>query len=92
MYGRTMFGGHHWIARVNINFNKNDLEDVERARKCLMEIDENVRKLGSVIRYKAPPWAKKRNLEKANPTALELIRKIKRLLDPNGIMNPGHEI
>ena len=92
MYGRVMFGGHHWIARVNINFNKNDLEDVERARKCLMEIDENVRKLGSVIRYKAPPWAKKRNLEKANPTALELIRKIKRLLDPNGIMNPGHEI
>jgi glycolate oxidase len=29
-------------------------------------------------------------MEKMDPTTAELIRKVKRLLDPQGIMNPGN--
>ncbi|RLG50001.1 MAG: hypothetical protein DRN96_08715 [Thermoproteota archaeon] len=90
MYGRVMSGGHHWIARVNISFNKDDPSDIEAARRCLMEIDEKVRQLPSVVRYKAPSWAKERNFSRASPDSLELIKRVRRLLDPNGVMNPGH--
>jgi len=29
-------------------------------------------------------------LEKMDPNTVQLIKKVKRLLDPNGIMNPGN--
>ncbi|MHA1606345.1 MAG: FAD-binding oxidoreductase [Candidatus Freyarchaeota archaeon] len=89
-YSRALFGGHHWVARVNIAFNKNDPEDVEKTRRCLMEIDEAVRRLESPVRYKAPPWAWERNLAKASKDSVEFIKELRRFLDPNGIMNPGH--
>lgn len=88
-YGRVMFGGHYWIGRMNISFSKNDPKEVERARRCLMDIDEEARKVGSFIRYKPPPWAKARNFEKADSNSLEFMRKIREFIDPNGIMNPG---
>ncbi len=88
-YGRAMFGGHYWVGRMNISFSKNDPEEVEKVRKCLMDMDEEARKVGSFIRYKAPPWAKSRNFENADQNTVELMQKIKKLLDPNGIMNPG---
>jgi FAD/FMN-containing dehydrogenase len=40
--------------------------------------------------YKAPLWAHKVYEEKTLPATNELIKKIKKLLDPNMIMNPGH--
>lgn len=88
-YGRAMFGGHYWIGRMNISFSKNDPEEIEKVRRCLMDMDEAARKVGSFIRYKAPPWAKKRNFEKADPNTIELLKEVRKLLDPNGIMNPG---
>lgn len=89
-YSRVLQGGHSWIARVNINFNKGDPKDIEKTRKCLKEIDLKVRRLGSVIRYKPPEWAAERNLAQANKETIKLMEKIRRLLDPNQIMNPGH--
>ncbi|MFB0559967.1 MAG: FAD-linked oxidase C-terminal domain-containing protein, partial [Candidatus Lokiarchaeia archaeon] len=88
-YGRGMFGGHYWVGRMLISFSKNDPEEVEKVRKCFMDMDEEARKVGSFIRYKAPPWAKARNFEDANPNTVELMQKIRKLLDPNGVMNPG---
>ncbi|MEM2958963.1 MAG: FAD-linked oxidase C-terminal domain-containing protein [Candidatus Jordarchaeaceae archaeon] len=74
---------------MNISFSKNDPQEIQKVRKCLMDMDEEARKVGSFIRYKPPPWAKARNFEKADPNTLELMQKIKKLIDPNGIMNPG---
>ncbi|MFX1373053.1 MAG: FAD-binding oxidoreductase [Promethearchaeota archaeon] len=88
-YSRIMFGGHYCVARANINFNKNDPNDIEMARKLLKEIHEEVQKIDGAIMYKAPKWAYQTHKAKIFPTTGDLIEKIRKLLDPNKIMNPG---
>jgi FAD/FMN-containing dehydrogenase len=39
--------------------------------------------------YKSPKWAYETHKENIFPATGELIEKIRRLLDPNKIMNPG---
>jgi len=89
-YSRILFGGHYCVARTNINFNKDDPKEIESARQVLKEIHEEVQSIDGVVMYKAPPWAHNVYEEKTLPATTELIRKIKKLLDPNMIMNPGH--
>ncbi|MBA7684860.1 hypothetical protein ES703_93273 [subsurface metagenome] len=89
-YSRLLFGGHYCVSRFNINFNKNDPKEIESARKVLKEIHEEVSSLDGVVMYKAPKWAHEVYEEKILPATKELMKKIKYLLDPNKIMNPGH--
>ncbi len=91
-YGRIMFGGHYCVARTFINFNKNDPEDIKTARKILKEIHDEVQQLEGVIMYKPPKWVIQYYKDKTFPATNELINKIKRVLDPNNIMNPGQGI
>ena len=42
--------------------------------------------------YKPPLWAVKHHKDKMFPATRDLINKIKKLLDPNNIMNPGQGI
>ena len=91
-YSRIMFGGHYVVARSNVNFNKNDPEDIEIARKILKEIHDEVQKLDGVVMYKPPLWAVQYYKDKTLPSTTELINKIKKILDPNNIMNPGQGI
>jgi glycolate oxidase len=91
-YSRIMFGGHYCVARINVNFNKNDSEDIEKARKCLMEIHDAVQTLDGVIMYKPPKWVVQYYKNKTLPATNKLIENIKKFLDPNNIMNPGQGI
>jgi len=91
-YSRVLFGGHYVVARTNINFNKNDPEDIKTTRKLLKEIHEEVQQLGGVVMYKPPKWAVQTYKDRTLPATTELIEKIKKLLDPNNIMNPGQGI
>ncbi len=91
-YSRILFGGHYVVARSNVNFNKNDPEDIATARKILTEIHAEVQKLDGVVMYKPPLWAVKYYKDKTLPSTTELINKIKKILDPNNIMNPGQGI
>ncbi|MFX1303032.1 MAG: FAD-binding oxidoreductase [Promethearchaeota archaeon] len=91
-YSRILFGGHYVVARSNVNFNKNDPEDITTARKILTEIHAEVQKLDGVVMYKPPLWAVKYYKDKTLPSTTELINKIKKILDPNNIMNPGQGI
>ncbi len=91
-YSRLMFGGHYAVARTNINFNKNDPEDIENARKLLKEIHDEVQQLDGVVMYKAPKWALQSHKAKILPATNELIEKIRHVLDPNKIMNPGQGV
>ena len=85
-------GGHYSVARTNINFNKNDPEEIQKARDCLREIHEAVQNIDGVVMYKPPTWAVEHNKNKTLPATNNLIKKIKKLLDPNDIMNPGQGI
>lgn len=91
-YSRILFGGHYCVARTNINFNKNDPEDIKIARRLLKEIHDAVQSLDGVVMYKPPLWAVQSYKDKTLPATRELIDKIKKLLDPNNIMNPGQGI
>ncbi|MFW9990272.1 MAG: FAD-binding oxidoreductase [Candidatus Odinarchaeota archaeon] len=91
-YSRLMFGGHYVVARSNVNFNKNDPEDIKTTRKILQEIHEAVQKLDGVVMYKPPLWAVKYYKDKTLPSTTRLINEIKKVLDPNNIMNPGQGI
>ena len=91
-YSRIMFGGHYCVARANINFDKNDPEDIKKTRTILKEIFDAVHKLDGVVMYKPPLWVVEHHKSKTLPATTELIKKIKKLLDPNNIMNPGQGI
>jgi FAD/FMN-containing dehydrogenase len=41
------------------------------------------------IPYKMPTWAAGKILANADPEWVKMARKIKKCIDPNGIMNPG---
>jgi FAD/FMN-containing dehydrogenase len=87
-----MFGGHYCVTRTNVNFNKNDPEDIRKTRQILKEIHDAVQKLEGTIMYKPPKWVVKHYKEKTHPETTKLIDKIKKFLDPNNIMNPGQGI
>ena len=91
-YSRLMFGGHYCVARTNINFNKNDPKEIETARKVLHEIHESVQSLDGVVMYKPPLWAVQYYKNRTIPGTTKLIENIKKLVDPNDIMNPGQGI
>jgi glycolate oxidase len=70
-------------------FNRAVEEDVERARKALHETNKAVLEMGG-IPWKAEAPAQKLILERMDGTTKDLMKRVMRLLDPKGIMNPGN--
>jgi len=66
-------------------------EHYERSLKCVDEIIEIALKLGGVLSGEhGIGLEKQRFLKKAmDPAAIEIMKKMKALLDPKGILNPG---
>ena len=88
MVFRAMKGGHFGVLRYIEIFDKKNPSSVNAVRQCNEELCDLAMKLG-YIPYKSPIWMVKRFQDKINPTFMETLRKIKKLLDPNNIMNPG---
>ncbi len=70
-------------------FNRADEMSLENCRHALIETTQMALDLGGV------PWKptieeQQMILKKMNPVTISLINKVKKTLDPNGIMNPGH--
>lgn len=70
-----------------IRFPK-DTETINRVRACNEELLDFALGLGA-LPYKTPVWSAKRVQKIADPAFFALVRNIKKLLDPNNIMNPG---
>jgi glycolate oxidase len=71
------------------SFNRADEENIERVRKALEETDKLILDLGGVL-WKAELPGQKLMMERMDPNTVELMKKVKKALDPNGIMNPGN--
>jgi glycolate oxidase len=70
-------------------FNRADPADVARAQKALEETNKSVVALGGVP-WKAEAPAQKEIIRNMDPNMFDVMRRVRTVLDPNGIMNPGN--
>ena len=86
---RVIDGGHCMMFSFSYTFNRADPDEMDRAKKALDEAAEFSLDQGGVI-WKPNIDEQKMMMAKMDPNTLRLMGKIKELLDPNGIMNPGN--
>jgi hypothetical protein len=87
-YTRIMNEGHFAGLRWMLPYDKGDPDLVQRIKDLCAEQLELVLETG-YIPYKTPVWAVRKLEERVSPDWLKLHRRIKAILDPNNIMNPG---
>jgi FAD/FMN-containing dehydrogenase len=81
--------GHSVMLAYSYPFNRAIMEEADRARGALDETNRLTLELGGVI-WKPELPAQKLILERMDAGTRQLIDRIKKVLDPNGIMNPGN--
>jgi glycolate oxidase len=86
---RTVGRSHSMMFACAYPFNRADDEDRKNAQKALHETNRVMLELGG-IPWKAEEPAQQLILEKTDPETYELMKKVRKVLDPNGIMNPGN--
>jgi glycolate oxidase len=88
-YVHQVLMGNSVMFGFNYSFNRADQEEVERTRKALEESNRLTYELGGIV-WKGEVGAQRLAMERMDQNTMDLIKNIKRLLDPNGIMNPGN--
>ncbi len=86
---RPMGTGHFGVLRWITVFDRDDPEEIARTREVNRELCDMAVELG-FFPYKTPQWAWERYGDKLDPTFRRLVREVKKLMDPDGILNPGH--
>jgi glycolate oxidase len=81
-------GVHYGMLRAMIPFNKRSPEATENARQAIVECLKVDLDAGG-IPYKPPVDFAAEINKRAHPGYLSLLRQVKKLLDPNDIMNSG---
>jgi len=89
MTGRVIGRSHCMMFAFGYPFNRADPDNIETTKKALHDSNAASLDIGGV------PWkpevpAQKMVMERMDKNTLELMKRIKKLLDPNGIMNPGN--
>ncbi|MEM2213608.1 MAG: FAD-binding oxidoreductase [Candidatus Nezhaarchaeales archaeon] len=87
--GRVIGRGHCMMFSFAYPFNREDPESMEKARKAIQESYIATLEIGG-IPWKPEPPIQRVLLEKMPRETAELLKRIRSLLDPNGIMNPGN--
>ncbi len=88
LVARSMKEGHYQVLRFIIPFKKYDENEKKRVKECLRVLSEFLLKI-RYVPYKMPSWLAPIVWERTDKGYLELLKKIKTSIDPNGIMNPG---
>lgn len=70
-------------------FNRADPNDVARAQRALEETNKSVVAMGG-IPWKAEAPAQKEIIRNMDPATFDMMRRVRSVLDPKGIMNPGN--
>ena len=86
---QLLSNGHSVMFGPVYSFNRANEEDMEIARKALDESNRLGVEMGGII-WKPEAPAQKIMLEKMDPNTRELMKRIKKTLDPNSIMNSGN--
>lgn len=86
---RPMQGGHFCVLRWITVFDRNDPQETDKIRRVNTELADMAVSLG-FFPYKTPQWAWERYGQRFDPAFRKLVRGIRDLMDPDGIMNPGH--
>ncbi len=81
--------GHSVMLAYSYAFNRAQADEFERARRALDETNRLTLELGGVV-WKPEMPAQKLILERMDEGTRQLIKRIKKMLDPNNIMNPGN--
>jgi len=89
MGARLIGQGHAAMFFISYSFNRSDPKDMKNAREALHETNKAALEIGG-IPWKAELDGQQMILEKMDPNYKKLLKSIKNLLDPNGIMNPGN--
>ncbi len=88
MVSRPMNGGHFVVLRFIILFNKKDNGEVQKVREVNGILCRSLLELG-FIPYKTPPWVVEMMRNNLDPVFRNWTQEVRKLFDPNGIMNPG---
>ena len=86
---RIIGRAHCMMAAYAYGFNRADPEDVRKAKNALHEANQSALKLGGI------PWKSELSgqhmiIEQMDPNTFDLMNRVRKVLDPNGIMNPGN--
>ena len=88
--GSRLIGGTHTIVMFfSYSFTRADANDMKNARDALHETNKLALDLGG-IPWKAELNGQKLTIDKMDPSYKKLLKTIRNILDPNGIMNPGN--
>ncbi|MBI5936560.1 MAG: FAD-binding protein [Betaproteobacteria bacterium] len=79
---------------VNLMVHPDDEDEMARAETCLRELVETVLRLGGTLSGEHGIGNKKRQFMplEIEPDTLALMRELKRVFDPRGILNPGKKL
>ena len=86
---RLIGAGHCMMFSFSFSFNRADTDEMARAKEALDECSKFALEEGGVL-WKADIYEQRLLMERMDPNTLKLMTDIKKLLDPNGIMNPGN--
>jgi glycolate oxidase len=81
--------GHSVMLAYSYAFNRAEADEFERARRALDETNRLTLELGGVV-WKPEMPTQKLILERMDEGTRQLIKRLKKMLDPNNIMNPGN--
>lgn len=87
--GRIVGVGHSMMFAWTYAFNRADPASIGHAREALHETDDLVMELGGVI-WKPGLYGQRLIMAQLDPNTRALMRRLKDVLDPQGIMNPGN--
>ncbi|NLI12249.1 MAG: FAD-binding oxidoreductase [Peptococcaceae bacterium] len=81
-------GSNCGMFRCRWGYDSGNWDEIQRILEMSKELLRVILEHGGLM-YKAPVWGSDIMLEKAHPGYKLLMQKIKKMLDPNNIMNPG---